>query len=145
MKIERFIIRNNGIWIPKNELEKIARGYEKKQAMGMVIEKKGMDAILLGRYYMVLDILNLIPEKVIKNLNPDDIEEAANEYARQETDDDSAYRGFVAGANWQELKNQQLHWKPSRAQLGALASACNGHILNLDYLSSLYNDLKQLM
>lgn len=35
-------------------------------------------------------------------------------------------------------------WKPSDKQMGALANACDGKILNLDYLNSLYQDLKKL-
>lgn len=35
-------------------------------------------------------------------------------------------------------------WKPSTAQMGALSLACDGKLLSLDYLNSLYNDLKKL-
>lgn len=35
-------------------------------------------------------------------------------------------------------------WKPSDEQMGALANTCDGKILNLDYLNSLYQDLKKL-
>ena len=38
----------------------------------------------------------------------------------------------------------QSTWKPSDEQMGALANACDGKILNLDYLNSLYQDLKKL-
>lgn len=42
------------------------------------------------------------------------------------------------------LKSLKSRWKPSKQQMGALANACNGKILYLDYLNSLYNDLKKL-
>ncbi len=46
----------------------------------------------------------------------------------------------------ERLKSLSLlhHWKPRRDQLVALESACKGHILNLDHLESLYNDLNKL-
>lgn len=46
--------------------------------------------------------------------------------------------------NWIKSFKARKCWKPTNEQLGSLASACNGHILNLDYLNSLYNDLKKL-
>lgn len=47
--------------------------------------------------------------------------------------------------NWIKLIESRYRWKPSTAQMGALADACNGKILSLDYLNSLYMDLKKLM
>jgi len=46
--------------------------------------------------------------------------------------------------NWINRMKYRSSWKPTKEQLGSLASACNGKILNLDCLNSLYNDLKKL-
>lgn len=49
-------------------------------------------------------------------------------------------------ASIERLKNlrPQNTWKPSDEQMEALESACACNILNLDYLDSLYQDLKKL-
>ncbi len=43
-----------------------------------------------------------------------------------------------------ERVQPQSQWKPSKEQMGALSLACDGKLLSLDYLNSLYNDLKKL-
>lgn len=47
-------------------------------------------------------------------------------------------------AQYLETCRPQNQWKPSDEQMGSLANACDGKILNLDYLNSLYQDLKKL-
>lgn len=46
--------------------------------------------------------------------------------------------------NWLKSLKDRYTWKPSDEQMEALANACDGKILNLDYLNSLYQDLKKL-
>lgn len=46
--------------------------------------------------------------------------------------------------SWLESIKPQNTWKPSNEQMQALANACDGKVLNLDYLNLLYQDLKKL-
>ena len=46
--------------------------------------------------------------------------------------------------DWLISIENRYTWKPDDKQMGALANACDGKILNLDYLNSLYQDLKKL-
>ena len=45
---------------------------------------------------------------------------------------------------WLKSLKERYTWKPSDEQMKALANACDGKVLLLDYLNSLYQDLKTL-
>ena len=55
---------------------------------------------------------------------------------------------YIDADNWLKLLKDKIQpnsiWKPSNEQMHELANACCGKVWNLDYLNSLYQDLKKL-